>query len=205
MGNKNLKRNFVAYLGKEISLIMRQTIFAKLRENYNDTHSKRISQKDVGDIAHVSKSTISRIENGEIQPTIDIIKAYSDTFNVSMEYLTGKAQPKKSTSAHDIGISKEVISTYQKIDALSNSDENILAVLNSLIGNEQHTIILLQNILKYLTNQEIYGSNKSFDDLFIGEIKNYVNIIMKPQLQKVINKNINFSKSIDNMNIPYED
>lgn len=40
------------------------TKFAELREEYNDEHSKKISQEDMGKIAHVSKSTISRIENG---------------------------------------------------------------------------------------------------------------------------------------------
>ena len=171
---------------------MGSTVFAKLRESYNETHSKIISQNYMATKSSVSKSTISRVENGEIQPTMNIIKAYSDVFHVSIEYLTGITQPKKSIPAHDIGISEEVISTYHKVEKLSNSDANILAVLNSLIGNEQYTIILLQNILNYLTNQEVHGSCKSFDNLFIEEMLKYVNDIMKPQLQKVINSNINF-------------
>ena len=140
---------------------MRKTIFAELRENYNETHSKQIAQQYIADKAFVSKSTISRIETGETAPTMEVIKAYSDIFGVSMEYLTGIKQSENIKSAHDIGISDEVISTYQKIDEISNSDENILAVLNSLIGNEQYTLVLLESILKYLVNQQLMLYDKN--------------------------------------------
>ena len=54
------------------------TPFAELREMYNETHDKTISQSYMGTLAHVSKSTISRIENREQKPTPEATKAYSD-------------------------------------------------------------------------------------------------------------------------------
>ena len=177
---------------------MKKTTFKKLRDDYNETHNKRISQQYIADKAFVSKSTISRIENGEIEPSIEVIKAYCEIFNVSIEYLTNIKQTNDTLSAREMGISEEVISTYHKIDELSNSDENILAVLNSLIGNEQYTVDLLNSILYYLSTQEFNGSNRMLDDFLTERVFFYINNIMKPQLQKVIKHNISFKESASN-------
>lgn len=179
--------------------------FLKLREEYNETHNKILSQEAIGKICNVSKSTIQRIERGLQPPSTEVVKGYSQFFGVTQEYLTGTTPPKLINSLHEIGISKEVISTYQKIDELSNSDENILAVLNSLIGNEQCTMVLLESILKYLVNQQLTSPSKTFDDDLTSDFLCYVNQIMKPQLQKVINKHIQFMGNINNMDIPQED
>lgn len=82
------------------------TPFAKLREEYNETHDKRLSQTDMGKIAYVSSSTISRIENGTQPPTTEVIKAYSKYFKVSMEYLSGVKQPEEVIPAREMGISE---------------------------------------------------------------------------------------------------
>lgn len=177
------------------------TPFAKLREEYNETHDKTLSQTDMGKIAHVSKSTISRIENGTKPPSTEVIKAYSEYFNVSLEYLTDIKQPEEAIPAREMGISEEVINTYNKIAQLSNHDENIRAVLNSLVGNDINTIFLLESILSYLSNQQANGSNKQIENIFIENILHYVNDIMKPQLQKVIKKNVAWhDELVDNHN-----
>lgn len=177
------------------------TPFAELRETYNDTHNKILSQTDMGKIAHVSKSTISRIENGEISPKPEVIKAYSKFFKVSTDYLLPKEQikdkiPDTAIPIREIGITEEVLVTYKQIDEISNHNENILAVLNSLIGNQGATVCLLQNILQYLVNQQEHNSNRMTDEYFIGIILDYVNGIMKPQLQKVIKHNIDLQNQL---------
>lgn len=211
MGNKFFVHDFVAYLGKEFIFMAKEeytdirTPFLKLREDYNETHNKMLSQEAIGKICNVSKSTINRIENGLQPPTTEVVKGYSQFFGVTQEYLTGATPPKAINSLHEIGISKEVISTYQKINDLSNRDENILAVLNSLIGNEQYTMELLESILQYLVGQELNGSNRKLDDFLTEKMLKYVNDIMKLQLQKVIKSNINFMGSIGNMDISHEE
>lgn len=182
------------------------TKFAKLREEYNDEHSKKISQEDMGKIAHVSKSTISRIENGEQQPTPEVIKAYSDFFKVSTDYFLLKEQikdkiPDNATPVREIGITEDVVATYKQLDELSNHNENILAVLNSLIGNGTDTVCLLQNILTYLVSQQTNNCNKESESFFVDNMLHYINDIMKPQLQKVLKRNIDWQNKIMDSNI----
>lgn len=91
---------------------------------------------------------------------------------------------------------KEVIITYNKIAELSNHNENILAVLNSLAGNGANTLFLLESILSYLSSQQANGSNKQIENIFVVDnILHYVNDIMKPQLQKVIKSNVDWHYS----------
>lgn len=177
------------------------TPFAKLREEYNEIHSKRLSQEAMGKIANVSKSTISRLENGDLQPTPEVIKAYSEYFKVSTDYFLPKEQirdkiPDSATPVREIGITEEVLATYKQIDAISCHDENILAVLNSLIGNSGATVCLLQNILTYLVSQETNNCNKISEEVFVDNMLRYVNDIMKPQLQKVLKYNIDWQYKI---------
>lgn len=177
------------------------TSFAKLREEYNEIHSKRLSQEAMGKIANVSKSTISRLENGDLQPTPEVIKAYSEYFKVSTDYFLPKEQirdkiPDSATPVGEIGITEEVLATYKQIDAISCHDENILAVLNSLIGNSGATVCLLQNILTYLVSQETNNCNKISEAVFVDNMLRYVNDIMKPQLQKVLKRNIDWQYKI---------
>ena len=177
------------------------TPFAKLREEYNETHDKMVSQTYMAELADVSKSTISRIENGIQHPKPEVIKAYSDFFNVSPVYLIGMKQPEEVIPAREMGISEEVIITYNKIDELSNHNENILAVLNSLAGNGANTLFLLESILFYLSSQQANGSNKQIENIFVDNILHYVNDIMKPQLQKVIKSNVDWHDELEDNHI----
>lgn len=180
------------------------TPFAKLREEYNDTqdtHDKQISQSDIAQIAHVSKSTISRIESGKQPPTPEVIKAYSEYFKVSTDYFLPKEQirdkiPDSATPVREIGLTEEVLATYKQIDAISNHNENILAVLNTLIGNGVETVCLLESILIYLVSQETNNCNKISEAVFVDNMLRYVNDIMKPQLQKVLKRNIDWQYKI---------
>lgn len=180
-----------------------KTPFAKLREDYNETHDKMITQTVMASMASVSKSTISRIESGEQPATPTVIKAYCDFFGVSSDYFVPEKKEEKifpddSTPVGEIGITKEVIATYKAIDEISNRDENILAVLNSLIGNQGATVCLLHNILGYLVNQETHNMNRVFEQQFTDELLNYINDFMKPQLKKVIKSNIDWQNQLPN-------
>lgn len=182
------------------------TVFAKLREEYNETHDKMISQTAIGKMANVTKSTISRIENGEQQPTPEVIKAYSDFFKVSTDYFLLKEQikdkiPDDATPVREIGVTENVVATYKQLDEISNHNENILAVLNSLIGNGTDTVCLLQNILTYLVSQQTNNCNKISEAFFVDNMLHYVNDIMKPQLQKVLKRNIDWQNKIMDSNI----
>lgn len=66
------------------------TIFAKLRERYNETHSDYLSQAALGKIIGVSATTINRFENDpKYRPKAKRLQGYSDFFKVSLDDLTG--------------------------------------------------------------------------------------------------------------------
>lgn len=64
------------------------TFDERLRELRNQ---KELSQQDLGDMIDQTKQAISQYERGVRKPDINTLSALSDIFNVSMDYLTGKA------------------------------------------------------------------------------------------------------------------
>ena len=63
----------------------------ELSERLKELRMKRgLSQYDLAKKLGVSKSTISMIEVGSRQPSIEMMELLCDFFNVSMDYLRGK-------------------------------------------------------------------------------------------------------------------
>lgn len=60
-------------------------ILKRLREN------KGMTQEALGKLVGQSKSTISKYENGQVEPSNDTLRKFSNIFHVSVDYLlTGK-------------------------------------------------------------------------------------------------------------------
>lgn len=60
-------------------------ILKELREKHG------YSQKQLADILHVSKNSVSHYELGQCMPSIDVIISIADVFDVSMDYLLGRS------------------------------------------------------------------------------------------------------------------
>lgn len=61
------------------------------KERLKDLRMKRgYSQQDLAKKLGVSKSTISMLEVGSRQPSIEMMETLCDFFNVSMDYIRGK-------------------------------------------------------------------------------------------------------------------
>ena len=50
---------------------------------------KKISQKQLGEVLHVSKMCISHWEKGNSEPSIFQLKSMANFFTVSIDFLTG--------------------------------------------------------------------------------------------------------------------
>lgn len=74
---------------------------------------KNISQQNLADKIGIDRSTISRIENNEIETTIDNAIKIAEFFNVSMEDLTGK----------DLSLENR---TFDELDILFDKHKDIL-------------------------------------------------------------------------------
>ncbi len=53
--------------------------------------SRKLSQQVLADNLGISKSSINMYERGEREPSLDMLEAIADFFNVNMDYLMGKS------------------------------------------------------------------------------------------------------------------
>lgn len=76
--------------------------FKKLRE------SKGFSLDKLANIFHVSKSTLSRIENDLREPKQSLLEDYAKFFNVTIDYLSGLSDSPKLSVRDNKNISKDL-------------------------------------------------------------------------------------------------
>lgn len=180
------------------------TVFAQLREEYNETHSKTMSLEKLGELLGISKATVSRIENGESRPNESILKKYCEIFNVTMEYLTRTQSTKKMKSTaimKSFGITSGTLNTLRKIRNSSTDTNNLSAVVNAFFSNEEHAICFFQSILNYLqaeysNPQSGRNDNRIQHDLLIRTFEDYINHVVAPQIQTAIKKNAKMKEFI---------
>lgn len=105
-------------------------------ERLKDLRIKRgYSQYDLAKRLGVSKSTISMMEIGSRQPSIEMMEALCDFFNVSMDYLRGK---------EDVSF---YYFTPEQSDLLMklSADENLYAFVKTVVnGSDEQKQRLLQ-------------------------------------------------------------
>ena len=63
---------------------------------------KKITQQDLADALHISKSSINMYERGERQPNFETLELIADYFNVDIDYLLGRTD--KTTKIIDPSI-----------------------------------------------------------------------------------------------------
>ncbi len=174
-----------------------QTVFAQLREEYNETHSKTISLEELGKQLGISRATVGRIENGEADPKEPVLRKYCEIFNVTMEYLTGTqttVEMENNAYLKSLGITDDTYKTLKKIREISNDTNNLSAVVNAFLSNEEYAVCFFQSILSYLqleffNQQNGYTDNGQQHDFLIRTFEEYINNVVKPQLQTAIKKN----------------
>ena len=54
--------------------------------------SRKLSQQELADRLHTSKSSVNMYERGEREPGLEMLENIADLFNVDMDYLLGKSQ-----------------------------------------------------------------------------------------------------------------
>ena len=170
------------------------TIFARLREEYNECHEKRLSQEELGKMLGLSRSTMCRIENGEKAPDFDTLQRYSDFFHISVEELSGTADNKdlKNLTAGALGLSSEAIVTLRLLALHSDFCQNLIAIFNSFLGNEVDTILFFQRIFSSIKATGPTRMTKLLMSDFIAE---YIETII-PKMQRAIENSRGFDYEI---------
>lgn len=65
---------------------------SKFSEKFKELRKSRsLSQQELADYLHTSKSSVNMYERGEREPGLEMLEAIADYFNVDMDYLVGKA------------------------------------------------------------------------------------------------------------------
>lgn len=103
----------------------------------------QLTQEDLAKIVGVAKLTISRWENGNRVPKIDMAKVLSDYFGVSVPYLLGYVDENENIK-HD---SNFVQITISEFDDLWNARQE----LNDL----KIALRIIKNAMGFATNEEI--------------------------------------------------
>lgn len=67
----------------------------KLNKIRDIREDRELTQKEVAEKTYISKKTYERYENGERIPPIDFMIRLADLYNVTLDYLCDREQPKK--------------------------------------------------------------------------------------------------------------
>ncbi len=161
------------------------TIFAKLRERYNEEHSDYLSQEALARKFGVSKATISRLETDPTRhPKSELLQKYSDFFNISLDDLTGNKpdnrREQQATALRAMGLSDSTVETLQHIADTSTSSLNLMALVNALLGSGEHTIAFLLEIMDRLKSD----NDNAFAELFSSEkVKRFFDMVVRPKMK----------------------
>lgn len=93
-------------------------ILKELREKHG------YSQKQLADILHVSKNSVSHYELGQCMPSIDVIISIADVFDVSMDYLLGRSSVNLSNRLLEKPIDKNLLAAMLLENVLSLDREH---------------------------------------------------------------------------------
>lgn len=84
---------------------------------------KKISQKEFAEQMNVAQNTVSRWENGERLMDSDTLIKAADFFNVSVDYLLGRAKRSQSiTAVQKSAESMKLIDEYTKLNDLGKHE-----------------------------------------------------------------------------------
>lgn len=161
--------------------------FKKLRE------MKGLTQKQLYNEIHISDKSISLIEKEQREPTIEQINIYSEYFNVSLDYLTGRTKitnPTIQTLSELTGLSEQVIETLIKLKE-ENKATWYEDIIDSILKNKHFYSIVIALTDLATTN----NPNHKIDGL------SYI-ITQRELLETILNKQ--FSLMIDSITEEYE-
>lgn len=102
-------------------------ILAELRRDNN------LTQKELANLLNISGSSISAYERGTRLPDISVLELFSDFFNVSTDYLIGKAPYTFKPT--------EFLEIFH--DSVTTGD--LLKKLNTLTAHQRHTLLEIIN------------------------------------------------------------
>ncbi|EMA6344846.1 helix-turn-helix transcriptional regulator [Bacillus cytotoxicus] len=91
---------------------------------------KKMTQQDLADKLTLSKSLISKYENGAAKPSYEVLEQLAHIFDVSADYLTGKI----NTYIDDEDKEKQINYLLQKYNKLDQEKRNkLIKILDAFL------------------------------------------------------------------------
>jgi transcriptional regulator with XRE-family HTH domain len=95
---------------------------------------KRISQTELAVLLGIHKNVLGRYERNEVMPSIDIARKIADILEVSLDFLTGKA---------DVQIDKNTSNRILEVSRFEEQDRNhIFSVIDAFVAKRKIQAIL---------------------------------------------------------------
>ena len=119
-----------------------------------------VTQRELGDLIGVGRTTISEYESGKIVPKQEGLIALSKVFNVSIDYLTGISDS-NLTTLNDVSIDETILKLIKTINNKMEFDDQIkIKYLDVDLNNAQLQIIKAQlestvNIISQISKMNV--------------------------------------------------
>ncbi len=110
---------------------------------------KNLTQNDIADKVGVTAQAVSKWENDQATPDIDVLVKLSDIFSVSLDELLGKEKPAAASLLPDKPTKKDIDNMVLKIkvDSVDGDTVNVnlpLALVRVFVNKEDGKISLLE-------------------------------------------------------------
>lgn len=126
--------------------------------------SRNLSQQQLADYLHTSKSSVNMYERGEREPGLEMLEAIADYFNVDMDYLLGKAE-----------IANKALFNKPPLK-LPNADEQELLTIYRNVNQEgqdyiMQTARMVEGTERYRKYETVRAASRSATDKPIEDMK----------------------------------
>lgn len=126
--------------------------------------SRNLSQQQLADYLHTSKSSVNMYERGEREPGLEMLEAIADYFNVDMDYLLGKAE-----------VANKALFNNPPLK-LPNADEQELLTIYRNVNQEgqdyiMQTARMVEGTERYQKYETVRVASRSVTDKPIEDIK----------------------------------
>lgn len=123
--------------------------------------SRNLSQQQLADYLHTSKSSVNMYERGEREPGLEMLEAIADYFNVDMDYLMGKAE-----------IANQALSSVPFPNA---NEQELLTIYRNVNEDGQDYIMqtarMVEGTERYRRYETVRAASRSVTDKPIEDIK----------------------------------
>lgn len=116
---------------------------AKFSDRFKSLRVERqLSQQQMADFLHFSKSRVNMYERGEREPNLETMEEIADRFNVDLDYLIGRSDtPNRSGWLQSLSKEKPA-----QTDELSPEERAILAAIRALPDAKRQALLALLGI-----------------------------------------------------------